>query len=96
VYRSRVGATSIFSSRSTRFAAYVADTGGAVEPIEKIGDMARAFRYSLPRTDGYTVVWRFHEVLSSCVSMGSDPPDAGEILRAARGQQARIARAVGG
>lgn len=96
VYRSRAGATSIFSSRNRRFAAWVAARGGPAARAEKIGDMARAFRYSVPRADGYTVVWRFHEVLSSCASMGSDPPEAGEILRAARGQQARIARAVGG
>jgi hypothetical protein len=95
VYRSRRGTRLVFRLSTRRFAAFAVASGGRPTAIRPLGDRARAFRFEAGRSRGFTVVWRYRNVISSCTSLEPDAAGVGQVVGLASAQQTRIANALG-
>jgi len=86
----------VFRLQSTSFAAFIKGTGGHAVAVAPVGEETAAHRFRLGRVQYCGVMCRFRNVLATCVSSLPRRESEGDVLIAARAQQARTARALQG
>ena len=94
-YRSSDGARRVFRHGSRSFGAFLATSqSGRRTRVERIGEETRGYRYDVGRANGLTVIWRYRNVIASCTTMQTEPPDLRQLTAVAQAQQERISGAL--